>query len=210
MSSKSVVRTGSRREQKARTRSAIREAALRCFAERGFSATGIADIAGAAGVAHGTFYVHYSGKEALLEEVLAEHNLRLAQQLEPLIEPAPGPSVDDVVRAAAEVFFDYWDRERAFARCYLERFAAGAHPDSLREGVNPPMVTLLRAALERTAAARSAPDRDWTLVAHGLLAMWLRLWLQYLFGGSVSRQSAIDTLVVMISGAVGAALGATR
>ena len=54
----------SRRErQKAETRECLYRAALRLFAERGFGATTVEDITKAAGVAKGTFFVHFQSKE---------------------------------------------------------------------------------------------------------------------------------------------------
>lgn len=48
----------------------ILEAAARCFARLGFVKTTVEEIAQAAGVSKGLVYVHFAGKEALLEAVL--------------------------------------------------------------------------------------------------------------------------------------------
>ena len=58
--------TGGRRERrKAQTRAAVRETAQRLFAERGFDAVTIADIATASDVAVQTVFNHFETKEAL-------------------------------------------------------------------------------------------------------------------------------------------------
>ncbi|HEV7870889.1 MAG TPA: TetR family transcriptional regulator [Modestobacter sp.] len=58
--------TGARREgRKARTRAEVRKTAQRLFAERGFDAVTIADVAAAADVAVQTVFNHFSTKEAL-------------------------------------------------------------------------------------------------------------------------------------------------
>jgi AcrR family transcriptional regulator len=58
--------TGGRRERrKAQTRAEVREAAQRLFAERGFDAVTIADVAAAADVAVQTVFNHFESKEAL-------------------------------------------------------------------------------------------------------------------------------------------------
>jgi AcrR family transcriptional regulator len=58
--------TGGRRERrKARTRAEIRAAAQHLFAERGFDAVTIADVAEAADVAVQTVFNHFESKEAL-------------------------------------------------------------------------------------------------------------------------------------------------
>lgn len=60
----------------------IMAAALRLFAEKGYSATSIDDIVGAAGAARGTFYLHFTGKGDLMS-MIVESNLR---QLDAVIE----------------------------------------------------------------------------------------------------------------------------
>jgi AcrR family transcriptional regulator len=56
---------GRRERRKAQTRTAVRETAQRLFAERGFDAVTIADIAAAADVAVQTVFNHFETKEAL-------------------------------------------------------------------------------------------------------------------------------------------------
>ncbi|WP_171058059.1 TetR family transcriptional regulator [Modestobacter altitudinis] len=56
---------GRRERRKAQTRAAVRETAQRLFAERGFDAVTIADVAAAADVAVQTVFNHFETKEAL-------------------------------------------------------------------------------------------------------------------------------------------------
>jgi AcrR family transcriptional regulator len=61
-----IEATGGRRERrKAQTRAEVRETAQRLFAERGFDAVTIADVAAAAEVAVQTVFNHFETKEAL-------------------------------------------------------------------------------------------------------------------------------------------------
>ena len=50
----------------------IARAALECFAERGFAAASLDDIAARAGVTKGTLYLYFPNKEALFKEVVRQ------------------------------------------------------------------------------------------------------------------------------------------
>ena len=52
------------------TRSQLLDAAQVCFAEKGYDATGVADICRRAGVSKGAFYHHFPSKQALFLELL--------------------------------------------------------------------------------------------------------------------------------------------
>lgn len=71
------------RQKKDAKRSALMQAAVRVFAEKGYHAATIRDIVAAAGVAVGTFYFYFPDKETLfvyLYEETAEFLLQAIQQ----------------------------------------------------------------------------------------------------------------------------------
>lgn len=107
---------GLRERKKAKTRDAIRRAALRLFREQGFEATTVEQIAAAAEVSPSTFFRYFPSKEDVI----------LADDYDPLLfaafraQPPEVPPLAAVRNALREVFAhlsaDEWAQER-------ERFA---------------------------------------------------------------------------------------
>lgn len=67
-----------------RTKELIAETALRLFVEKGIKETTIRDIAGAAGIAEGTLYRHYTSKEELAWELFLDNFTTFARELDGL------------------------------------------------------------------------------------------------------------------------------
>ena len=96
--------TTSRKERAAETEAALKAAAKRVFAERGWVGTKITDITAAAGRAAGSFYNHFPSKEALLRALLAD---LLAESDEAVLDPEH--SMDFTDRAAVRFHVAaYW------------------------------------------------------------------------------------------------------
>jgi len=114
------------REQAARHRGRILEAAAQRFRERGFEGIGVADLMKEAGLTHGGFYGHFSSKEDLIAEASAS---ALAQSLErwgKLTDRASG----DPLSALAGAYLTTRHRDNPGAGCVL----AALGPDVSRQG----------------------------------------------------------------------------
>ncbi len=66
---------------KEETRSAIINAGIKAFAEFGYHGMKIAAVARQAGVANGTFYLHFKDKEALYREIVGIAGAKLASEI---------------------------------------------------------------------------------------------------------------------------------
>lgn len=163
-------------------------------------ATQIGDISRRAGVAHGTFYVHFENKEAVLDVLLAEFNAALVDKLQQAWPAGAEPL--GVARALAALCLDHWKSKRGLVAAFAERAGIDGSLASLRDGISPLVAAFLATRLEQLAGGK-LPDAD--LVAHALLGLWTRVGLQYLFGDT-PRERAIDMLASMSVGALSAVI----
>lgn len=78
----STGRSLSRAERKKQElRGEIIDAAFDCFADRGYHATGIADIAARLGIGHGTFYRYFDNKRNIVDHVIDDLVQRIGAAL---------------------------------------------------------------------------------------------------------------------------------
>lgn len=93
-------------EQQATTRERINETALRLFADKGVGQTTTKDIAQGAGVAEGTLYRHYEGKDDMIWRLFSSNYIHLADELDRLqeAETALNAKIAVMVRAFCELY----------------------------------------------------------------------------------------------------------
>lgn len=190
---------GGRERQKAATREKLLKAARRCFERHGYQATVVADIVGEAGVAHGTFYVHFSGIEGVADALLEGFNEGLSRRLTPLLTGVKG-SLEETIQEAARLFLGALDEDRPLVEFYAERASSGLPRGALATGINPPALAAITSALVARAGEEARPRLD--LTAHGLLALWLRIGLRYALLDDVRREDAEEVLVRLTTGAL--------
>jgi AcrR family transcriptional regulator len=104
-----------------RRRTQIIEAAYEVFAIKGYSATGIADIAERLGIGHGTFYRYFKNKRDILDQVVDYVVERIMRALE--VETAePATTLDefrDQLRRIGESLFALLDSEPGLGQVVL-------------------------------------------------------------------------------------------
>ncbi|WP_017557249.1 TetR/AcrR family transcriptional regulator [Nocardiopsis baichengensis] len=100
---------GMRAEQRAATRGALLAEGRRRFAEEGYQAVVLAEVAQAVGVTKGAAYHHFTSKAGLFRAVVADVQRELGER----------------VAEAADRQDDPWERLRAGCRAFL---AAGSDP----------------------------------------------------------------------------------
>jgi len=96
--------TSSRVERrKQELRREIVAAAFDCFAEKGYHATGIADIAARLGIGHGTFYRYFENKRDIVEHVVDDVVAKIVTALGADNAPAAAKTLDDYRAQSARI-----------------------------------------------------------------------------------------------------------
>ncbi|WP_280467771.1 TetR/AcrR family transcriptional regulator [Nocardia cyriacigeorgica] len=91
-----VTKPSTRAERrKAELRRDIIDTAFVCFAEKGYHATGIADIAAHLGIGHGTFYRYFSNKRDIIDHVIDDLAARIIEALGTENAPDAAASLDE-------------------------------------------------------------------------------------------------------------------
>jgi AcrR family transcriptional regulator len=154
------------------------ERVLRAFAEvvaeKGYSATTIADIAARASVSQATLYNHFSGKEDILNAALDSSGAQMIAATLPAIRRAP--EWPGAMRVAADSLCAFFAAEPAFA--YLREVAVyGAGPAAvrLRDQTGRELLQLLTRLASEAPTGLDALRVEATFASiHALLYRWIR------------------------------------
>jgi AcrR family transcriptional regulator len=188
----------------ARTRDALVQAAREVFERDGFLAARITDITDAAGVAAGSFYTYFTGKEDAFAAVMAEVQ---EEMLHPKLR-AVGDGDDPlaVIEAANRAYLAAY-RRNAKLMALMEQVI---HID---EPLRRVRLRRVRAFEDRNAAAVAElqrrgladPSLDPRLTARAVSAMVSRVaYLRYVQGyGNESSETLVRTLSALWAGALG-------
>lgn len=121
----------SRKEQQARTRSALMESASRVFSERGLERASIDEVAGAAGYTKGAFYANFGSKADLFLAMLEERFAERIEQIDAVTRSDESPELQ--AREAGLDFARFLAGDREWQRLFLEFAAYAARDDAFRE-----------------------------------------------------------------------------
>ncbi|WP_424809642.1 TetR/AcrR family transcriptional regulator [Rhodococcus sp. 27YEA15] len=89
--------------KKAELRREIIDASFDCFAERGYHATGIADIAATLGIGHGTFYRYFENKRDIVDHVIDDLIAKILTALASENAPNQANSLEDYRAQVARI-----------------------------------------------------------------------------------------------------------
>ncbi|HET7387832.1 MAG TPA: TetR/AcrR family transcriptional regulator [Nocardioidaceae bacterium] len=166
-----------RTDRGSNTRRRLLEAAERVFAERGYHDASIVKITEAAGVAQGTFYIYFSGKQEIFDELVIDLNHRVRQAMAEA--SSQGTTRSDAERRGFEAFFRFTGEHPALYR--IIRQAEFVSPHTLRLHYER-IVEGYVEGLTRARGAGEVADLDpdvvaWALMGTGeLIGMRYVLW----------------------------------
>ncbi|TDD91096.1 TetR family transcriptional regulator [Actinomadura darangshiensis] len=138
-----------RAEYKELTRGAVLQAAARLFAERGFAATTIDDVAEAARVSKGSVYYHFADKARLFEAVFTDGQSRLVETVATAAARHDAPW--DQLIAALDAYMDGTVADPAH-RTLLQQAPTALGVERCRELDAEMGLPAVRALLENLAA----------------------------------------------------------
>lgn len=174
----------------------ILSAALACFAERGFAATRLDDVAALAGITKGTLYLYFRSKEELFKAVVRQELLPTIEWAEAMVTQSTASSM--VVLEQLVELFSRVISSRLSAIPKLVLTEAGNFPELARfylEEVVDRGMQLLRSILERGVEAGELRPIDTESAVMSVIAPLLlaALW-RHSFEPHASRPLDIDAL----------------
>lgn len=161
---------------KPNAREKLLEAAMDTLHRRGFNATGVQDIADAAGVPKGSVYNHFASKEALGVEVLSRYWLKSSEKIMPVLFDKTLPPLIRLRRYFAALVAQLGDDGYAYG-CMMGNFAAELADQCapIRERLArlyEEWIQAVRSCLDEAQAAGSLPGVDSQALAGFLIAAW--------------------------------------
>ena len=192
-----------------RTRAAIRAAATRLIARRGYAALGMRRLAEEIGLGAAAIYHHYPNKEAILVSLMEAH-VREALEAWRAVRSPGGPAPSAAARLEAFTRFHirhHWTRRDGLCVSHLELRSLGPENfrkiEALRNRYEHEVIAILQAGA--TAGAFAAMDVRVT--ARGIIALLNGLATWYRPDGPIGRAEIEDIYWGMVARLAG--IGAT-
>lgn len=193
-------------ERRLARENAILDVAERVFATRGYAATTMKDVAGAAGVAAGTLYLYFPGKEALFL-ALIDRGTRTV--LEAIVAARRGqPDVVAKLAASLRAAVMAFSAHRDLARVALLQ-APGALPacEEKLARLHGYFAALVKQDLEEAQAAGLIPPLDAEVAAWAWVGTFAEVLMAWVRGEISDLEAVVPALVEYNLRGIGARRG---
>ena len=190
-------------EDKQTRRGDLLAAAKLLFAERGFNATTIADVARKAGVSYGVVYWYFDSKDDLFHALMEAEEEALRARIAGALTPSKVDDLRASLREAVQATFEYFDDDRASARLlFRESFSVSDDYERHLFGIYGRFIVELEEGVrsaQKRSLAREAPPR---VVAFSAAALISQMALRRLStdDGMTAKQAAEFTVDLLIDG----------
>jgi AcrR family transcriptional regulator len=159
----------------------IQGVARQLFAERGYHGTKLQDILDGAGIARGTFYLHFDGKRAVFDHLVDDFLARIRAVVTPVdvgpSAPSPLTQIEENLLRVTRVLYDHRDLTRIVL---LSAEGLDAEADAKMADFYGKLHQLLATAFERGQHMRLLRACDAQVVAHAALGSLKEVALQWI------------------------------
>jgi AcrR family transcriptional regulator len=193
---KPTVRRSAGSRSRAATRERLLLSGVELFAAKGLHRVTTHDVAHHAGMAAGTFYLHFKDKGTLFREIAFEALSDLQQRLD--AAASPGDLRENVHRIAeALVCYAEENRERVRIIFSVDRAADGdrEHTDVENDLLSTLAASIAAGRRQRIASGEMPAELDPVILSQALVGMWARVIAWWVEDPSrASRDTLIQTL----------------
>lgn len=175
----------------AERREQLLHVAVGVFAEHGYHATSMNDVAEAAGVTKPVLYQHFSSKRELFVELLADIGDELRDTIAKATADAPGPRQQ--IEHGFRAYFRYVDENTASFRVL---FGSGARRDPEFASFARNVEASIADAIAELIVVEGEPVAQRRMLAHSIVGMTeaaSRYWLAH------DREPDVDALAAQLS-----------
>lgn len=181
-----------RETQKLRTRRLLLDTALECFQAKGYAATTIDDIAGAAGTTRTTFYLHFSSKSQLMQAAIRD--------IDDVFTSADDPPLSTVVERGERALVESWlsrkfDQWADVRPQLVAAYQVAAVDPEIQAGLDAwfeDVAGSIQEGLDRAGRFDAETRRIRAVLAFGQLEYLAKRWLRV--GWAVEREICLRTL----------------
>ena len=156
-----------RSQQAEERREQLIDTALQVFAEKGWDATSIPDLARAAGVAQGLMYHYFSNKEELLQAVVQRHSF--LPELRELLTISSDRPAREVLPEVAYAFASLMQQEQNLVQIFIRESQTNLQIAQQKDALIEGGVELLTSYVSARIAADELRPHNPSLTARTLL-----------------------------------------
>ena len=166
---------------KAQRREEILAAAKAVFADRGFHATTIADVAKAAGISYGSIYWYFESKDALFHALMDHQEQALRATIERSVGQMTAVDNVELFRMAVRATFEFFEADRDVVKLlFRDSLVLGDRFDRHLAGIYEGFVADIEKTIAAAQAAGHVVDAPPRMIAFSVGALISQLALRRL------------------------------